>query len=340
MMQDKQIYNDQLLTSYLLGSLSDEKTERLDELSIADDEFAGRLSEVENDLADAYVRGELSGHTLEKFKSFYMLSPKRHEKVRFAESLLAFKESGVAVQAKDAQAPAPASSRPSRESTQHFSRLPFFPAPRTALQWAFAAALVLMLVGGGYLVFENLRLRNQMTQTEAERTGLEQREKELQRQLAQQRSAEAETVKELARVGDRLAQIEEQLTANRQSGKVGLPSREPGIVSFALLPQTRGAGQIAAVAVPAQTDYVILQLQLESDDFPGYQVALRNPANNQIVWRSGKLKAKSGGTNKAVSITLPGNLLKQQNYTLDVTGIPASGAAEFISSYPFRVVIQ
>ncbi len=57
---DKQEFNDQVLIRYLLGSLSEEEAERLDELGIADDAFAWRLRAVENDLVDGYVRGELS----------------------------------------------------------------------------------------------------------------------------------------------------------------------------------------------------------------------------------------------------------------------------------------
>ena len=55
---DQQTLSDQLITQYLLGSLSSEETERLDELSLSDDEFAVRLQAVENELIDAYVEGE------------------------------------------------------------------------------------------------------------------------------------------------------------------------------------------------------------------------------------------------------------------------------------------
>ena len=84
---DQQTPSDQLITQYLLGSLSSEETERLDELSLSDDEFAVRLQAVENELIDAYVEGELSGQTLQRFNSFYLSSPKRCERVRFAQAL-------------------------------------------------------------------------------------------------------------------------------------------------------------------------------------------------------------------------------------------------------------
>ena len=76
------------LERYLLGLLPDEDAERLDEMSISDDEVAGRLRVVENDLVDAYVRGTLSGEKLERFESFYLSSDRRREKVRFARTFL------------------------------------------------------------------------------------------------------------------------------------------------------------------------------------------------------------------------------------------------------------
>ena len=69
----------QKMIHYLLGSLPEKEAERLDELSITDDDFALRLNDAENDLVDAYVRGELSAETRERFKTFYLASSKRRE---------------------------------------------------------------------------------------------------------------------------------------------------------------------------------------------------------------------------------------------------------------------
>src|SRR5579859_5404845 len=84
------IGDDQLLIRYLLGSLEEDKAERLDELSVTDDDFAWRLRAVENDMVDAYVRGDLSGETLDRFRSFYLSTPRRRERLEFARALLAF----------------------------------------------------------------------------------------------------------------------------------------------------------------------------------------------------------------------------------------------------------
>ena len=79
---------DEQLVRYLLDLLSEEDTERLDALCLADDEVAGRLQAVENDLVDSYANGSLAGTTLSHFQRVYLTSPRRLEKVRFAQSLL------------------------------------------------------------------------------------------------------------------------------------------------------------------------------------------------------------------------------------------------------------
>ncbi|HKS39680.1 MAG TPA: hypothetical protein VJX74_03630 [Blastocatellia bacterium] len=337
MSSNKKTYNDQLLTSYLLGSLPEAETESLDELSITDDEFAGRLQVVENDLVDAYVRGELSGRVLEQFKSFYLLSPKRREKVRLAETFLAFDQRAVTAQAKDARTVLSQNSESNKETPKGPSAWRFFAVPRPALQWGLAVASLLILLAAGYLLVDNLRLRNQMNQAQAQARELKQREQELQDQLSQQRSADAETAKELERVRAQLAQVEQLIAANQQYAKEQSSSIKGNIVSFDLRPQTRGIGQVPIITVPEGTDHIALRLELEANNFPEYEVALKNSATNQITWQSGKLKTRPAGK---LSISLPARLLQPQNYTLEVTGKAQGGAAEFISSYPFRVVIH
>jgi len=83
------IPDDRQLVRYLLGLLPEEDADRLDEQSIVLDEVAARLSCVENDLVDAYVSGALEADILERFESFYLTSPQRCEKVKFAERFLA-----------------------------------------------------------------------------------------------------------------------------------------------------------------------------------------------------------------------------------------------------------
>src|SRR5215831_8486181 len=137
--QDKKPYDDQLLARYLLGALPAEETERLDELSIVDEEVAARLSAIEYDLVDAYVRGETRGEDLARFESFYLSSAKRREKVGFARALLE-RETGTAA--------APATGLPTVVTPE--SKLPprrrsLFSRP--VVQWGFAGAAAILLLG-------------------------------------------------------------------------------------------------------------------------------------------------------------------------------------------------
>ncbi len=89
-------HDDEAFVRYVLGLLPDEARERLDEASIANDEVAARLRAAETDLIDSYVRGQLSGATLERFESYYLSSPHRREKVRLAASFLSAVDRSVA----------------------------------------------------------------------------------------------------------------------------------------------------------------------------------------------------------------------------------------------------
>lgn len=335
---DDQLYNDELVARYLLGSLTGEETERLDELSISDDQFAGRLAAVENDLVDAYVRGELSGDAVARFKSHYLASSKRRDKVNFAEAFVAFSDKSPAVQSEDTTVTTPAGPAARETLLRPASRSRLFALPRLTPQWGLAAALLVLLVAGGYLVYENVRLRNQIAQTLAERGALEHREQELQQRLAQQRSSDAETENELARVRDRLAQLEQQAALREERGKPGQGTRDQKLIAFNLSPQTRGTGQISTLRVPHGASNVALTLELEADDFPAYQAALRNPATGQIIWRSGRLRATD--QHKTVRVSLRTSLFDPQNYVLELYGISTTNAADPVSSYPFRVVRQ
>jgi hypothetical protein len=99
----------------------------------------------------------------------------------------------------------------------------------------------------------------------------------------------------------------------------------------------RGSAQTAVLSLSRGTSRVNFRLELESDDFPQYRVALKDPVTGQILWRSGNLKTETEGQSSRVSIILPANLLKRQNYMLELTGGRENGDGEFLSSYAFRV---
>jgi anti-sigma factor RsiW len=119
-------------------------------------------------------------------------------------------------------------------------------------------------------------------------------------------------------------------------GKHTSSARKPKTVEIILSPQTRGIGSIPTVRMPPGTDRIALTLRIESNDAPAYQVVLKDPANDRIVWRSGRLAARSTGR-PTVSVFVPARLLKPQGYSLVLTARGGKGPVEMIGSYAFRI---
>jgi hypothetical protein len=322
----KKRVTDKTLAGYLLGSLRQDQTERLDELSIVDGDFAARLDAAENDLVDAYVRGKLTGDTLVKFRVRYLASDIRREKVRFAESLHLFEGKHFTSAAANGE------SARGHDSPSLFSpsawRLFAFPP------WIAAGALA-MLLAVSLLFINNLQLRNRMSQANADREALLQRERDLQAKLDQVHASDTKVATELAQVQKSLAELE-QASSHRNAATLS-PFSPVGVVAFTLAPPLRGAAQMPQLSLPPGTTRVDLHLDLESNDFPQYQVVLKSLRADQVVWRSGKLKAETKGQRSAVLVSVPATLLKPETYQLDLTASPSSGEPQLVSTYIFRI---
>jgi hypothetical protein len=261
--------NDQLLTRYLLGSLTAEESERLAELSVTDDDVSTRLDAIENDLVDAFVKGELSGQAADQFKTAYLSSPKRHEKLKFAETLYAHQQRLEELSA----ASRVATLRPRNQA----SIWSLFRLPGLVPQWGLAGAALLLLLTSGYLASSNHQLRQRIDRGDAERASLAQKEQELSSQLADRQS------------GDTVPQSASPASAIQPSA--GQPSPDRGldrlnVAAFVLLPSMRDASRPPSVSVSKDTDLIVLKLELESNDFSRYKVSIQDSASRQTVWHS------------------------------------------------------
>lgn len=302
---DKDVFEDQYLVRYLVGALPAEEADRLDHLSVADDDFAWRLREIENDLVDSYVRSEINGEMLARFKAFYMATARRRQKVQFAEGLRQLQIANTT-----------AAEKPNKLTE---SRTPFwgaFSPSRIAPQFGVAFAAFAILLVAGYLLVQNTNLRREVRDVRAQYESIDQRARNLENELKQQWS-KTETPKSLA------ADIGQLKT-----------------VSLLLPPPTRGLSSLQTVTIRPHTDLVVLLLTLEPAKFPGYRVTVKDPATNKVVWQSSELEAGSVGDSKAVAAGLPANVLKERNYIAEVAGLPDAGKQRIVGDYPFHVVLR
>ena len=339
--------NNEKIVKYLLGSLPEAETERFDEMSITDGEFAVALSAAEKDLVDAYVQGELTGATLENFRSNFLASPFRRGKLDFAQAMEAHAKRHQPPRSESAGEAFPAERRPGKKRREWFAGDGFFTTPRLAWQWTFAVAGIAFLVAGSWLWSENRRLRQHLSQSQADSQGPGNREPELRKELERQRQAVAKTEMELARLrqeSERLAAEQKQQAPESQvaAGERNAPNQQQSprgvsIASFILTPQMRGVQQIPVISIPADTDRVSMQLELEPNDFRYYRVVLINQITNQNLWSSSKIKATTSDR-KTLKASLPASQLGPNAYVLRVTGVSAGDESEIVGDYRFRVV--
>ena len=303
-----------MVLQYLLGALPAAETERLDELSIADNEFAESLRIAEHELLDAYVQGELSGVDLQRFNSSYLGQAKQRERIAFAQALQEWAHKETA--------------RESAGRSRHVGWWSWlFSPPQVALRWAVLAVALILFTAAGLLLFRNLRWRSQLRQEQARREQLQRSQQETQRLVESQRSANANSEPEIARTGQ----------PNTEPSHNGVtPSPGGRVVSFMLAPPMREAAPIRTVPLPSDTGLVKIQLELEAD-FPVYRVQLLDSVARQTLWRSANLKPRASGPRKVIELSLPPSLLKSATYVLQVSGVSPSGSSEIVGDYSFRV---
>jgi hypothetical protein len=284
--------NEELIVQYLLGELSEVDADRLDELSVTDDDFAEFLERVENELVDDYVRGELSEHNRARFESYHLALPERREKVAIARALL---------------------KRADQTRIPHFKRN--IPALSTSslYQWIAMAAALSTLVLGGYLLLANIQLKKEIAEMKDQLRAVEEREQQSQRKEKRKEKPE---------------QIEKQL-ADQQV--------VPGaLFAMTLSPQPRDVASVPEFTIPTKTEFLVVTLKLERDDFPLYEAVLKDSTSDKILWQSGSEKS----ANRSVVVKFPAKILNSGDYILEIFGEKDGANPVIINGYPFYVLFQ
>ncbi len=324
----------QALKEYLLGNLADEPQQRLEQRLMTDDECYRELALAENDLIDDYVRNQLSSHEKARFDDHFLCSDERRQKLSFAGALKSYIE---ATRAPDLPEP-----RRRRAPLWQWLRAPLR-SPIYSLGTSVAAALLLLVSGGVWLIVGNLRLQNQLHDVLQEQASLRSKGQELSRELAEERRHSGELAGALGRQQERRAALERELAsppAGRGGGGLGVRSPGSTVASFLLAPGLlRGTGDTERVIIPSGSSLVQLQLDLGIDDYQSYRAALQE-TQGDAIWTQSKLKAESSGDKTVVTLTLPSQLLPQGDYNLRLSGLTPMGDFELVARYYFRALAE
>ncbi|MEO6724351.1 MAG: hypothetical protein ABIU20_09960 [Blastocatellia bacterium] len=305
----------ELMRRYLLGALPEAEQVALEQQFFADGEMLDRVWAVENDLVDGYVREQLSGAEREQFEQHYLASPRHRERVAFARTLLPMTNE-------------PAHQARSAETTESFwaKLLAMLRTPQFALSAALVVAL--MLIGGVWLVNQRVSWQQQLAQSQADRSAKEQRARELESQIAQQRERNLLLSAELEQLRA------EQLRAAASPSP--LPSHST-VFSFLLLPSVRAGSEQQTLNLPPDASQVRVQMKIERRDYRRYQASLR-AVDGGGSWPASSVKASADKDGVTISVPIPAIKLKRGDYILTLTGIDAAGTVEEIDRYFFRVI--
>ena len=301
-----------LMRRYLLGDLSQEERVRVEGDYLADPSVFEELLAAENDLIDAYVRGNLSRDETQKFEEVYVKSPKRRERVEFARALRQVYSSP--------QEPLLDEASPWRKVWAMLSMTPRMP------QWALAAAAVVIVAFGSWLIVQNQRLRADLQQALAGQADLRRETDSLRENIAEFKQKAEEQTRE-ARPRNDVASVAVPIKSvfSFRLGS-GVVSRSP-------------EAQENTLTVRPTVATLQLQLVLERDEYKTYEGVLMTAERKQVA-REETLKSHMIRGEAEVDWRLPANNIPSGDYIIQLNGRTATGSLEDVASYSFRVLRQ
>ena len=311
---------DARLTRYLLGAVSETERENIEAEYLVDEGVFEQLLIAEDELVDAYARGELSDQERTQFEKNFLTSARGRERVHFSQALAGAVSDARLVTARVEPSPSPS----------FFTALWASLTPKVRV--AGLAFAVLLVVAFSWLLVERMRMRTQLQELRAERDRLTEQSKELQRIADAERARSAELAAQVQR--------QEPQPAPEPVSPEQTPKR-PGedIIAFNISPgSVRGSGG-TRLAVPQSAKSIRLTLNFERpSSHQEYRAAIQTVDGN-TVWRNDSFGTRSNATalDRVSLPAVPASALPPGDYILLLSGKQASGSFEPVANYSFRI---
>lgn len=326
---------DDRAARYLLGLLPAAERERWEEGLLSDRHAFEATLAAENDLVDAYARGELGRRERAAFERSFLVRERIGERLAFARALAA----ATGRPAEDARGAA----GPERR----FAR-----PPARLMRFAAAAAMVLLVGTTAVLGWRNSQLAGRLAEVEgrvdageAERARLAAERDRLAARLAGERqehaAARAEGESERAEAARTLADLRgrgEELAGEVERLRRSTPPRAT-TVSFLLAAATRSAEGVPELELQSATGYVRLQLDTGVvEPYTAYQATLKAPGD-RVAWSRTGIRPAGGSGRPAVELELPAEIFVSGRYVLELEGLgPGTPEPELVQAFDFEVV--
>ena len=327
-------YSEEFIARYLLGDLPEEQQTEIEDRAFRDEGFLLDILAVESDLIDEYVRHELRDPQSRQFETHFLASAERRRKLEFARAL-----STVFAEA-EATENEPRSAVLRTPTTWRDSFAAFVRVLSPAAKFAMAAAVLLVVFGGSWLVLQTRRSRSELERIRAEQQAGHNDQQALEQQIASERSRSNDLAAQLQHEKEARQQTEAlvQELERARNERTTQPT-QPTIISLALLPGiSRGGGVRPRLVLPQSARLVHLQVGIDPEDqYKGFSVELRAQGGRQI-WSRNNLSARTTRSGRALSLDLPARSLSAGQYELALKGMNDQGALENVGYYYFDVV--
>jgi hypothetical protein len=327
---------ERLMTRYLLGAAAEEECVEVEERFLRDAEYFKQLRALECELVDDYVQGGMSAAERRSFERRALASPQGRDQVARAR-LFHARLDQIAAGGREPE-PEPSARRESPLEKLR-ARL-FTPAP--VLRYGMAAAGLIFLLGGLWLLREQSLSRRRVAELTAERELARLNEKDLRERLATQQGERQQLTSQLENEKRRLAAERSRNDQMRQDMLRLLarssPSTPPNgdFVELALASGIeRNVGEPRRLRIPAGVRMVRLQLELDpSVNHSGYRVELNTAGGAQVLVQGG-LNAQQTDWGRFVTLTVPTRALRAEEYELILRGSTNERKNEVAGYYYF-----
>ena len=304
------------MTRYLLGELSDSEQAALEEKYFTDPQVFDKMVKAENELVDNYARGLLDPESREKFEQYYLAHPKRRERAEFAQTLVTkldqFEADGAVALVGQ---------------VSWWRRL--LPAlSGRAFAFSMSLALLLLVLGLGVLFFKTRRSQEELARTQAAHAAQEERDRELQQQLANERT----------RINNHDELNRERAPVTRSQPKAPVQTTPAFVTLLLTAGGIRGTDTALApeIIIPTGTEQVHIQLNLRENDYSNYHVVLQAVGGKTIFSRQG-VKPKATKAGSTFVIIVPAGRFAAGDYILTLRGVRPDSEVDDVSKSLFRV---
>ena len=320
--------DEMLLRRYLLGEVSEEEREQVEERLMTDRQYFNHFLKTEEALIDEYVKGELNQDEKAPFENHFLSAPERQDKLAFSKSLnryIAETNSRQSADASGADKQVPVSATTGVWLWQRQGR---------AVMAAMVLTILVLMTGIILLLVENARTKKQLL----EQTNSHQAEEELRQLLDEQRKRNEELLRQLEQAKNETAQIAQELDRLRQANGHAQERPTSRLASLILAPGlVRDHGQTSQVMLSNDIQSLRLELKFDEEDYASYRVEVKT-VEGKSLWRSGNLRARQGAEEKVIVAIVPASQLPEGDYLIALSAASPGRSYKEVSTYHFTVL--